>query len=293
MAKTSRSSGAVVLRGKGKDCEVLVVHRPRYDDWSLPKGHVDEAEPDAVTAVRETLEETGYKIRLVAPLSAIRYQVKKRSKVVTWWLGELANETPLEEHDDETDKIEWWPIGQAIRKLTYDDDVKVLVEGVRAPKQIPFLIVRHAKALGRKNWDGKDIKRPLTKRGDRQSAELAKLLQAFGIATLASSSAERCIATLRPYAEKQGIKIDAYDDLTEPSFEKDPRAAEWAMSQIRGRALDSKLPTAVCGHRPVLPTMIEYVGLEVDHTLEPAEVLSLSLDKQGQALEPLHMPPEI
>ena len=73
MAKTSRASGAVVLRGKGDDCEVLVVHRPRYDDWSLPKGHVDEAEPDAVTAVREVKEETGYDIRLLSQLRAIHY----------------------------------------------------------------------------------------------------------------------------------------------------------------------------------------------------------------------------
>lgn len=293
MAKTSRASGAVVLRGKGDDCEVLVVHRPRYDDWSLPKGHVDEAEPDAVTAVREVKEETGYDIRLLSQLRAIHYQVKKRSKVVTWWLGELVSDQQDPNHDDETDLIEWWPIGKAIRKMTYDDDVKVLVEGVRSPRMIPLLIIRHAKALGRKNWDGKDKLRPLNKRGDKQATAHAQLLKAFGITTLASSSAERCMATLRPYAQSSGIEIKAYDELTEPAFEKDPRGAEWAMSQIRGQAIDSRQPTAICGHRPVLPTMIEFLEIEFDHTLEPAELLYVNIDEQGEATNPNYLPPEV
>lgn len=294
MAKLYRSSGALVLRGDDDNRQVLVIHRPKYDDWSLPKGTLDDTEPDVVAAVREVREETGYKIRIVAPLSSIRYEVKGKMKVVTWWLAGLVGEEPIADHDDEADVVEWWPVARAIRELTYDDDVSVLVEGLRTPWQVPLLVVRHAKAIGRKNWSGdNDDERPLNHRGVKQAEALAQLLDAFGIRALASSSAERCMATLRPYSEKFGIEITAFNDLTEGVGETDPQGVEWAMSQIRGKAIDSQLPTAVCGHRPVLPTMIDYLGIELDHTLEPAEVLALGLDNLGDISEALHLPPEI
>ncbi len=294
MAKLYRSSGALVLRGDDDNRQVLVIHRPKYDDWSLPKGTLNEAEPDAVAAVREVLEETGYKVRLVAPLDSIRYQVKNKMKVVTWWLATLVSEEPIADHDDEADRVEWWPVAKAIRELSYDDDISVLVEGLRTQWQVPLLVVRHAKAIGRKNWSGNnDDDRPLNNRGTKQAEALAEVLDAFGIGALASSSAERCMATLRPYAERFGVEITAFNDLTEGAGENDPQGVEWAMSQIRGKALDSQLPTAVCGHRPVLPTMIDYLGIELDHTLEPAEVLVVGLDERGDISEPLHLPPEI
>ena len=88
------ASGAVVFRGTPNDREVLVVHRPAYDDWSLPKGKVSSDEYLAVAAVREVAEETGYRVRLFQHLSPTRYQVAGRPKIVHWWLAEALDEHP-------------------------------------------------------------------------------------------------------------------------------------------------------------------------------------------------------
>ena len=90
------ASGAVVFRDTPNDREVLVVHRPAYDDWSLPKGKVSSDEYLAVAAVREVAEETGYRVRLFQHLSPTRYQVAGRPKIVHWWLAEADDEAPGE-----------------------------------------------------------------------------------------------------------------------------------------------------------------------------------------------------
>lgn len=285
------ASGAVVLRGTAPAREVLVVHRPRYDDWSLPKGKVDPDEYLAVTAVREVREETGYRIRLQRQLTISKYPVNSGNKTVTWWQAELADPEPGPS-DDETDEVEWWPIEKAIAELNYPDEVAAITEALRTPTGLPLLVVRHAKAMQRKSWHGRDADRRLVERGRRQARALSGLLAAFGVNELVSSSSNRCMKTFVPYAARMGLEIEPVDALSEEAAEAKPAGVPKAMAKIKAKALETGRPTAVCGHRPVLPAMFELLGVKPRQVLKPGEVVVVSLegDAAGQVL---HIPPTL
>jgi 8-oxo-dGTP diphosphatase len=105
--------------------EVLLVHRPKYDDWSFPKGKLDDGEDDLDAAVREVEEETGLRTEVGTELPSTRYRDgKDRPKVVRYWtmqpLGGTFTPT------DEIDEIRWLPIDDAATALTYAHDVEVL-----------------------------------------------------------------------------------------------------------------------------------------------------------------------
>jgi 8-oxo-dGTP diphosphatase len=128
-----RAAGGVVWRiGPGKDVEVLVVHRPRYDDWSLPKGKAEPGESDEDCARREVLEETGIRAELEAPLPEIRYLDRKgRPKVVRYWCMRPVAVPERFVPNHEVDEIAWLPRTEAVRRLTYLHD-RDLVTALRA-----------------------------------------------------------------------------------------------------------------------------------------------------------------
>ncbi len=110
----------MVVRGG----EVLVVHRPRYDDWSLPKGKLDDGESFEQCALREVLEETGYACVLGEPIGTSRYESRGRPKEVHWFVMEPTGDpTAL---DGEVDEVRWVPPAEALRLLTYDRDRELL-----------------------------------------------------------------------------------------------------------------------------------------------------------------------
>ncbi len=287
-----QASGAVVLRGSGDEREVLVVHRPAYDDWSLPKGKTAPDEYLAVTAVREVREETGYSIRLVRQLSEPQYPVGGRSKRVRWWLAELADKKPGK-HDQEADLVEWWPVQRAVTQLSYPDDVAVLTEACRAPMTRPLIIVRHAKAMNRKQWNGPDRDRRLTERGRRQAKALVGLLDAFGVGLVASSSSNRCMRTLAPYAQFAGLEIESVAALSEEVAEESPRGVVKAMAKLVAAAQQSDRPMAICGHRPVLPTMFDFLGVAPRSVLRPGELVLCYPGERGKMGQPTHIAPTL
>ena len=121
-----RAAGGVVVR----DGEVLVVHRPRYDDWSLPKGKLEDGETWEDAALREVHEETGVACRLLRELDDDHYTDRKgRSKRVRWWLMEPLS-TAMRDADDEVDDVRWIALDEASELLSYDHD-RALLEGVR------------------------------------------------------------------------------------------------------------------------------------------------------------------
>ena len=115
------AAGGVVMR----DGQVAVVHRPRYDDWTLPKGKLDASESFEEAAVREVQEETGLRGRLVRELPATAYRVGGRPKVVRYWLMDVEHEGPFVPND-ETDQLRWVTPDEAMRLLSYDRDRDVL-----------------------------------------------------------------------------------------------------------------------------------------------------------------------
>ncbi|NLA28910.1 MAG: NUDIX hydrolase [Propionibacterium sp.] len=292
MTKIVNASGAVVLRGKRNHREVLVVHRPSYDDWSLPKGKMLPDEYLPVTAVREVQEETGHAIRLVRRLNTARYPINSHIKVVQWWLAELASNEVVG-HDKEADKVEWWPTSKAIRELSYDDDVGNVVQALREPVPTPLFIVRHAKAMNRKQWQGRDADRRLTERGRRQAKALSGLLQAFGVGELASSSSTRCMKTLTPYAHRAGLEIRAFESLSEEAAAKNPQGVLQAMSKLIKLAHKADRPLAICGHRPVLPAIFDALGVKPNHTLRPGEVAIVYVDPAMQPVDILCIAPRL
>jgi len=128
------AAGGVVRRDDGR---VLLVHRPRYDDWTLPKGKLDPGETFEQAALREVREETGLRCTLVRELAATEYRDNKgRPKLVCYWLMEIdRREAPPPfatpqggefEPNDEVDDVRWVALGDAAGLLSYDRDREVL-----------------------------------------------------------------------------------------------------------------------------------------------------------------------
>ena len=135
------AAGAVLWRpqdGTGAP-EIAVIHRPRYDDWSLPKGKVDPGEAHPVTAVREIREETGFHSRLGRRLAVISYPVEDTVKRVVYWAaGAHAGEFLANE---EVDELLWLAPEEAMKRLQYPHDRKVLRGSIRAK------VLKHSEAI--------------------------------------------------------------------------------------------------------------------------------------------------
>ena len=161
------AAGAVVFRrvkerkgrGKGHGHDVLLVHRPKYDDWSFPKGKLERGEHATVAAVREVEEETGVLIRLGRPLHSQRYRVGRRWKRVRYWAGRVAADASDDvagyERAGEVDRVAWVPIADATRLLTYAHDRATLREAIAARKTTyPLIVLRHGESRSRGTWHG-------------------------------------------------------------------------------------------------------------------------------------------
>ena len=162
------AAGAVVVR---KGPEVLLVHRPKYDDWSFPKGKLDPGEHVTTAAVREVAEETGLDVRLGPPLSTQAYQVRNgwvRPKLVHYWVARVVHDDDVSTYrpNAEIDAVAWVPLDKAAEMLTYERDRETLAEAARVRKKShPLVVLRHGRAAPRKRWTGDDRKRPLADGG--------------------------------------------------------------------------------------------------------------------------------
>ena len=271
-------SAGVVVIGQGQ--KVLLVHRPKYDDWSFPKGKLDPGERAAVAAVREAAEETGLRVRLGPPLSSQRYRVKEGTKTVRYWLARAVGDKDVSafEANSEIDAVAWVDVRKARQRLTYEHDVETLEEALAQPRQTRTVVVlRHGVARSRNAWDDDDRLRPLRAGGLRQAARLAPVLMAYDVRRLVTSSSTRCVQTLEPYAEASGWKLQQEDVLSEEG--SSPKGIRRLVRELV-HELESAPAGAgglvVCTHRPVLPTVFETVGID-DPSLEKGELMVLHL----------------
>lgn len=254
------AGGVVVTRQGLRGWEVLIVHRKRRNDWSLAKGKVHLGEAVASAAVREVWEETGVRVRLGAPLDAVRYDLPDGPKIVQFWSGTVVDAV-RRAPDDEVDVVSWLPIRAATARLTYPTDRALVEQHLDQPPTTPLVLVRHAKAMQRKYWVGPDPARPMDALGRRQALQLVPLLGAYGIGQVISSSANRCVQTVHPYAASRDVAVERLDALTEEQGERHPAEVSRLMRRIRTDVGRLATPTVVCGHRPVLPLMLDAVGL--------------------------------
>lgn len=269
MAKPVMAAGTIVI----DEGQVLLVHRPRYDDWSFPKGKVDGTEIFPVTAVRECDEETGYTVALGSYLAVDKYPIPEGEKHVHYWVARVREDIGFAP-DEEVDEVLWLSIKAARKKLTYQQDRDLLDQAVSVPETSPLIVLRHAKAMKRSDFEGtKDSLRPLSGKGRRQSKVLVDVLDAYGIETLVSSPFVRCRETLQRFAKYIDTKIEVSDPLSEAGHESDPAATADVVREF----LHQPEPTVLCSHRPVLGTIWETlsaaIGAELDYKLSPGAFL--------------------
>jgi 8-oxo-dGTP diphosphatase len=134
-----QAAGGVVLRRlNGGPVEVALVHRPAYDDWTLPKGKLNAGETHEQAALREVKEETGLTCRLGDPAGEVRYRDRKgRGKMVRYWVMRADNPSgAVFVPNAEVDRLRWVPLAQAAPLLTYPHDRNIL-SGLRAEQQPP------------------------------------------------------------------------------------------------------------------------------------------------------------
>jgi 8-oxo-dGTP pyrophosphatase MutT (NUDIX family) len=125
------AAGGILLRETAGGIEVAVIHRPRYGDWSLPKGKLKKGESPEEAAVREVQEETGCAGRIVGPAGTTRYKQGDKPKVVHFFRMRLEEEGVFEP-SEEVDKVVWLPPGGAIERLDYRAERELLQRLFRA-----------------------------------------------------------------------------------------------------------------------------------------------------------------
>lgn len=266
-----KAAGGVVWRDGPDGRQVLLVHRPSYDDWSLPKGKLAAREPAPLAAVREIAEETGYRVRLGPEVRTAHYQVLGVAKEVRYWLADPISAEPFVP-DDEVDRIAWITASDAKPRLHPFDHALVHAALPRAHPACPLIVVRHARSMRRKEWNGDDRERPLTREGRTQVDRVTALLQAWAPVRVVTSTSRRCRDTVAPYAEAMGLKLELAGELSEEAFEEDHRPARRLLDEL----LHQSDPVVVCTHRPVLATVARIIGLDL-----PKSARSNPLPKGG------------
>jgi len=256
-----RAAGAVLWRPAGSGAQVLLVHRPKYDDWSFPKGKLDAGEHVLQTAVREVAEETGLRVTLGRRLPPVRYATNGLRKRVDYWVATATSPESSFVPNSEIDAISWLAASKAGARLSYQRDVETLTAFRAGPlRTVPLILLRHAAAGRKSDWGRDDQSRPLDARGAKDAATLADLLCCFGSARVVSSPAERCVATVRPYAARAGVEVEiepALEGLKEGAVD-DPEAAKTA-----ARFAASDQPVVICAHRENLPLLLDAARAEL------------------------------
>jgi 8-oxo-(d)GTP phosphatase len=244
VAAVIRAAGGVVWRPGPVVC---VVHRPRYDDWSLPKGKLDAGEHPLAAALREVWEETGVRAAPQIRLSSARYKTRDRSpKTVDYWSMRVVAADPSVP-DREVDEVRWLTPAAAAELLSYPHDAQLLREFAALPEVTGLvLLVRHAYAGERSQWTLPDSVRPLDSTGTAQASVLAELLALFQPTRLVSASPRRCLQTLAPLAKATDLPVEVESVFDETGL--DP-----AVAAARLVSLAASSPvTVVCSQGKVI-----------------------------------------
>ncbi len=284
-----RAAGGVVWRPSQDrsgeaTIEVAVIHRPQYDDWTIPKGKLASGESDVDGAIREVLEETGQRVRLGRPLGEVRYlkptATGRRPKVVRYWAMRSDGGTFVPTR--EVDELRWVSLGEAQEMLTHDRDRELLDRFVVGPTLLTgsVLLVRHASAGDRESWEGDDRERPLDDHGWEQAEQLVRLLSRFDVDAIVSADFDRCTQTVEPLSRSVGVAIETEPVLSEAGY---PGHEDEALALVRKYG-SSPQTTVVCSQGDVIPGLLSHLAGE-DHVDLPeplpnkkASVWSLTFD---------------
>ena len=272
-----QAAGAVLWRKNPQgDIEIAVIHRPRYDDWSIPKGKVENNESHIAAGYREILEETGYESIFGPEIGEVIYEFEGAPKEVRYWSAEATVKSGAPDLE-EVDQIEWLSPKKAKEKLSNKDDRQVVDFFLDfGADTFPIILLRHAKALKRDDWDGDDGDRPLAHRGQLQAKRLLPIYLPYGVSEFHTSDALRCIETIDPMVRSLEKTPIFSADLSEYGYAKDKEAPLDYVQDLMDRGISA----IVCSHNPIIPKLVKkLVGKKyfksMDRELEPAQAIVL------------------
>lgn len=260
------AAGVVPWRTNGKGLEVLLIHRPDYDDWSWPKGKLDDGETLPECAVREVREEIGLEVELGVPLPSTHYTLNGgATKEVWYWAVEASRQTPVAD-GKEVDRVEWVRAEQARDRLTNASDLEPLEALMKAHhhrtlRTVPFVVLRHAKAKPRSSWSRAEGARPLAATGQRQALAVRRLLAAWDPRKIVTSPWRRCVETVTPFVKDSGRSLKENGAFTEKAVKSKPKKTRKETAALLAKVR----PTVLCTHRPVLPVALEVLADRVAH----------------------------
>lgn len=243
-----QAAGGVVWREGPAGIEVLLVHRPGYDDWTFPKGKLESGECLVECARREVREEAGVRPLIGRYLGDISYNKQEgQRKVVHYWAMQA------DEFDfvpsSEVDRIRWVHEASLADQVSYQTERRLserLKDGWRDPAD-RILLVRHADAGKRDRGPDPDSARPLSERGRAEAAGLIEGLEGFPIDAMLTSYAARCRQTVTPVATARKRVPQLAIELWEESRPAEVRAL------LRNRPEGTSL---LCSHRPIVGTIL-------------------------------------
>jgi 8-oxo-dGTP diphosphatase len=239
---------------KGK-VEIALVHRPRYDDWTLPKGKLDDGETELAAGVREVREELGSHVAVSRRISTVSYPVDSVRKRVTYWV--MRHASGEFEPNGEVDDATWLRPKHARDALSYDVDREVLADFMAVPvPESVIVLVRHARAGKRSEWHGNDAKRPLDDFGREQAQRLIGFLAAFAPTRVVSANLTRCTQTVQPFADAYGLTVAVDPAFSDEEYAATPAATETSLLSL---AKPGKV-TVVCSQGVTVPGLIDRVA---------------------------------
>jgi 8-oxo-dGTP diphosphatase len=250
------AAGCVVARRDAKGrAEYLIIHRPRYDDWSLPKGKLDRNETFLQGALREVREETGIVGKNPRLIGSVGYFTQNGNpKVVRWWLTEVKK--GLFKPNKEVDRIRWVTYKKALKKLAYRNDREVLDRAndmYHNRSAGTIYLIRHASAGKRPDAGAEDWRRPLDSKGKKQMRMLRDRLMAHPITRIGSSNYVRCVDTVKPFAKRLGIPLETEAALVEGSH---PHRIVGLISELQEES------AVLCSHGDQIEDLIGHLFAE-------------------------------
>ena len=270
MSLTILAAGAVVWRKSKKNkIEVVIIHRPKYDDWTFPKGKAEIGELLISCAYREVLEETNIETAFGAYLGEVEYLTNDGKKKVSFWSAKAIKETAFNSNS-EVDQTKWVEVMKVKDLLTLDTDKKILEKFIKIePDTKPFILLRHAKAITRDEWQGDDDDRPLDSYGQNQAKRLLAMYQVFNLEEIHTSDAVRCYDTVIPIAKGLNIRLEVTGKLSEDTFKKDKeKALDYAKDLMK---LNESV--LLCSHNPILPKILNKLSKKSEVDADEGKLL--------------------
>ena len=270
--RTITAAGGVVWRQGPRSLEVALIHRPRYHDWTLPKGKLMAGESTLAAAVREVREEIGAEVAVSRLVGTSTYDVSGVSKTVTYWaMRYLGGGFTV---NSEVDDVAWLSPDEALERVSYDRDRTVLGQfGEQPMLESVVVLVRHAKAGKRSEWRGDDADRPLDAAGRLQAKRLVGFLALFRPEQVISADRTRCTQTVTPLAERLGlpVRIDsAFDD--ECCLEDIEETTRALMDVAKPGTV-----SVICSQGYTIPALVELLAPDADPVTRKGAAWVLSI----------------